>query len=219
MGGDVVYKGEHFFRKDQLAKKTNEEIGQYILNKYFLDYGNTYKYSIIRTGETKTKMADGGGLENEDESNSYGRFEDYDDNFQKKMREKAARKMMQQSNYQIEDYKESNFNKNDDDSAVKMDRQLKYKAIIGNYEPYHNTLSEVLSEAERFVNNRGYKFSEESYFPDITNGGVPYGQTVRTRRDIVEIGGKNRSNALILSVYRLESGRYELVMYFAKSKY
>jgi hypothetical protein len=63
MGGDVVYKGEHFFRKDQLAKKTNEEIGKHILNKYFLDYGNTYKYSITRTGETKTKMKSGGTVE------------------------------------------------------------------------------------------------------------------------------------------------------------
>jgi hypothetical protein len=60
MGGDVVYKGDHWFRKDQLANKTNEQIGKHILNKYFLDYGNTYKFSIVKTGETKTKMARGG---------------------------------------------------------------------------------------------------------------------------------------------------------------
>lgn len=60
MGGDVAYKGEHWFRKDQLAKKTNKEIGDYILRKYGLDYGNTYKYSIVKTGETKQKMAKGG---------------------------------------------------------------------------------------------------------------------------------------------------------------
>jgi len=60
MGGDVAYKGDHWFRKDQLAKKTNQEIGDFILRKYGLDYGNTYKYIIVRTGETKQKMGSGG---------------------------------------------------------------------------------------------------------------------------------------------------------------
>ena len=151
MGGDVVYKGEHFFRKDQLAKKTNEEIGKHILNKYFLDYGNTYKYSITRTGETKIKMARGSKLD--------------------------------------------------------------------EYETYHKTLASALDEAENFVNKRGYEFSEDKYFPDLTMGGVKYGQTIQTKRDLIEKGGKNRKNTLILVVYRMDSGTYELTMYFAKSNY
>jgi hypothetical protein len=60
MGGDVIYKGDHWLKKDRLDTMTNEEVGNYILKKYLLDYGNTYKYSIKRTGETRTKMARGG---------------------------------------------------------------------------------------------------------------------------------------------------------------
>jgi cell division protein FtsB len=60
MGGDVVYKGDHWFRKDQLANKTNEQIGDFILKKYGLDYGNTYKYTIVKTKEEKQMMAKGG---------------------------------------------------------------------------------------------------------------------------------------------------------------
>jgi hypothetical protein len=60
MGGDVVYKGDHWFKKDQLANKTNEQIGDFILKKYGLDYGNTYKYSIVKTKEEKQMMARGG---------------------------------------------------------------------------------------------------------------------------------------------------------------
>lgn len=63
MGGDVVYQQDHWFIKDQLDKKTNKQIGDFILKKYGLDYGNTYTYSIKRTGETKERMASGGALE------------------------------------------------------------------------------------------------------------------------------------------------------------
>jgi len=65
MGGDVAYKGDHWFRKSQLDTKTNKQLGDFILKKYGLDYGNTYKYSIVRTGETKEKMARGGEVEDE----------------------------------------------------------------------------------------------------------------------------------------------------------
>ena len=59
MGGDIVYKSDHYFRKDQIENKTNNELGEYIAKKYGLDYGNTFKYSVVRTNETKTKMAKG----------------------------------------------------------------------------------------------------------------------------------------------------------------
>jgi hypothetical protein len=151
MGGDVVYKGDHYFRKEQIENKTNNELGEYIAKKYGLDYGNTFKYSVIRTNETKTKMARGG---------------------------RAA-----------------------------------------EYETYHKTLASALSEAQNFVENRGYEFSEETYFPDLTMGGVNYGQTISSTRDIVEVDGKNRKNTLVIVVYRMDRGTYELTMYFTKSKY
>jgi hypothetical protein len=87
------------------------------------------------------------------------------------------------------------------------------------YETYHKTLASALSEAQNFVENRGYEFSEETYFPDLTMGGVKYGQTISSTRDVVEVGGKNRKNTLVIVVYRMDSGTYELTMYFTKSKY
>jgi len=174
----------------------------------------------------KPKMPYGGYMENggendyEDEKKSYGhRYEDYDDNFQAKMREKYMRKMMNPSSYQIADYRHSDFKNKDADDVKRINRKLARGGKTDDYETYHNTLSAALSEAERFVKGRGYEFSEESYFPDLTIGGVGYGQTISTKRDVVEIGGKNRKNTLILVVYRMDSGKYELTMYFAKSNY
>jgi hypothetical protein len=88
-----------------------------------------------------------------------------------------------------------------------------------DYETYHKTLSSALDEAQKFVNNRGYEFSEDRYFPDLTMGGVSYGQTSSVKREVVEVGGKNRHNTLILVVYRMDSGTYELTMYFARSNW
>lgn len=87
------------------------------------------------------------------------------------------------------------------------------------YETYHKTLASALREAQSFVENRGYEFSEETYFPDLTMGGVKYGETISSTRDIVEVGGKNRKNTLVIVVYRMDSGTYELTMYFTKSNY
>jgi hypothetical protein len=60
MGGDVIYRGTHWLNKDMLASKSNKEIGDYILNKYMLDYGNSYKYKITKTNETREKFSAGG---------------------------------------------------------------------------------------------------------------------------------------------------------------
>jgi hypothetical protein len=80
------------------------------------------------------------------------------------------------------------------------------------YETYHKTLASALDEAERFVNRRGYEFSEDKYFPDLTMGGVGYGHTASVKRDVVEVGGKHRNNVLIAQIYRMDSGTYELML-------
>lgn len=63
MGGDVVYKGEHWFTPNVLDTKSTKEIGNFVMKKYGLDYGNTYKYSLKRTGETKERYDEGGELD------------------------------------------------------------------------------------------------------------------------------------------------------------
>jgi hypothetical protein len=87
------------------------------------------------------------------------------------------------------------------------------------YETYHETLASVLDEAEEYITKKGYKFTEDRYYPDVTSGGIPYGVTQRITRDVEEIGGKKRQNTLLLSIHRLDSGRYELVMYLPRTKY
>lgn len=60
MGGEVIYKHAHWFNKNDLDNNSKEKLGKHILNKYGFDYGNTYKFDIKRTGETREKY-DGGG--------------------------------------------------------------------------------------------------------------------------------------------------------------
>jgi len=60
MGGDKVYSGDHWFPKDKIVEKSNKELGEYILKKYMLDYGNTYSYKVTRTQEFKERMETGG---------------------------------------------------------------------------------------------------------------------------------------------------------------
>jgi hypothetical protein len=60
MGGDKVYSGNHWFPKDKIVEKSNKELGEYILKKYMLDYGNTYSYKVTRTQEFKERMETGG---------------------------------------------------------------------------------------------------------------------------------------------------------------
>lgn len=79
------------------------------------------------------------------------------------------------------------------------------------YKIYHETLSEALEEADKYVQANGYNFSEDSYFPDLSYGGIRYGETKRVSR---ELDGK-RKNKLMAQIYRMDSGKYELNMYFA----
>jgi hypothetical protein len=63
MGGEVIYKNDHWINKKALDEKSTNDIGLYIMRKYGIDYGNTYKFSINRSGETREKYNDGGDLD------------------------------------------------------------------------------------------------------------------------------------------------------------
>lgn len=81
-----------------------------------------------------------------------------------------------------------------------------------DYETYHDTLSSALDEVEKYVKAKGFEFVDESYSPDITNGGVSYGQTARATREIHKEGRK-KNDVVIINIYRMDSGRYELTAY------
>lgn len=75
------------------------------------------------------------------------------------------------------------------------------------YEIYHNTLSSVLDEIERYVQSKGYEVGD--YFPEINH--VSYGTTERTQLEMLKNG--RIANTLAIQVYRLDSGKYELNCY------
>lgn len=75
------------------------------------------------------------------------------------------------------------------------------------YEIYHNTLSSVLDEIERYVQFKGYEVGD--YFPEINH--VSYGTTERTQLEMLKNG--RIANTLAIQVYRLDSGKYELNCY------
>lgn len=75
------------------------------------------------------------------------------------------------------------------------------------YEIYHNTLSSVLDEVERYVQTKGYEVGD--YFPEINH--VSYGTTERTQLEMLKDG--RIANTLAIQIYRLDSGKYELNCY------
>lgn len=75
------------------------------------------------------------------------------------------------------------------------------------YEIYHNTLSSVLDEVERYVQSKGYEVGD--YFPLINH--VAYGTTERTQLEMLKDG--RIANTLAIQIYRLDSGKYELNCY------
>jgi len=98
MGGDVIYKNDHWINKKNLDEKSSNEIGQYIMRKYGIDYGNTYKFSIKRSGETREKYDDGGLMKdfNKNFTTAYILQQQLAD----KEKQKAASPIEYDSNYQ-----------------------------------------------------------------------------------------------------------------------
>jgi hypothetical protein len=85
---------------------------------------------------------------------------------------------------------------------------------------YFSTLSEVIDAINDIAAENGYDVVE--IFPDLTYGGIGYGETKRVKVE-VEWNGKEKTgkskkrekNTLNVSIYRMDSGNYELNTYFA----
>lgn len=83
---------------------------------------------------------------------------------------------------------------------------------VRGYKIYHDTLAQALEEVEDFFHNEGYLFTSDNYFPDVTVGGIGYGETARITRPI-QLQGKSKEGVANIQIYRMDSGRYELNMY------
>lgn len=85
---------------------------------------------------------------------------------------------------------------------------------------YFSSLAQVIDAIHDIAAENGYDILE--IFPDLTYGGIGYGQTKKVKAE-VEWNGKEKQgkskkrekNTLNVSIYRMDSGNYELNTYFA----
>lgn len=87
----------------------------------------------------------------------------------------------------------------------------------GQYEIYHETLSSALDEVRRFLSLKDYEADERDLFM-FGVGGISYGVTKRYAFDLTKSGEPSK-NQLQVQIYRLDSGRYELNMYYNNSNH
>lgn len=84
----------------------------------------------------------------------------------------------------------------------------------GRHQPqnYHETLSSAIQDAKKMAESLGYTVNDDDLFTKFGTGGVGYGET---KNDMIELyrDGKLQRKMLNISIYRLDSGRYELVTY------
>lgn len=110
-------------------------------------------------------------------------------------------------------------------SIVTPDVVLKYSEVekfskggqTKKFQVYHETLASALAEVETWAKENGYTFTSNSYFPDVTVGGVKYGETKRFTREVKKDGAKKEGH-LAIQIYRMDSGRYELNLYPSYAK-
>lgn len=95
------------------------------------------------------------------------------------------------------------------DSVPKIDPKALNEGKF-DYEIYHKTLASCFDEAERYVTTRGYDPIEF----DLSDAQhVAYGQTQKYNKEL-KVDGELQRKMLHVIIYRMDSGTYELTMYF-----
>jgi hypothetical protein len=85
---------------------------------------------------------------------------------------------------------------------------------------YFETLSEVLEFIEKKALSIGFEIDEESIWTNFGTGGISYGTTksaniplLKNGEPILDKRGKDANRAFRVSIYRMDSGKYELTLY------
>jgi hypothetical protein len=84
-----------------------------------------------------------------------------------------------------------------------------------NYEVYHETLASAFEIIIEFLSEKGYEVSDDQLF-QFGIGGISYGVTKREGFELTR-NGEPAKNMLNVQIYRMDSGRYELNMYYNNS--
>ncbi len=85
---------------------------------------------------------------------------------------------------------------------------------------YFETLSATLDHVREMAKEMGYELDEDDVNFQFGTGGIPYGQTKSATIPLLKDGepimgksGKPLNRAIRVSIYRMDSGRYELTAY------
>lgn len=79
--------------------------------------------------------------------------------------------------------------------------------------PYYHTLSAALLAVEVFATENQIVLVSPETFNERFDGGVPYGQTIQGHAEIATLKGKTTKKWAHLTIYRMESGTYEVIFY------
>ena len=85
-----------------------------------------------------------------------------------------------------------------------------------NYEVYHETLAGAFETITDFLAEKGYEVSDDQLF-QFGTGGISYGTTKRYSFELTR-EGEPAKNLLHVQIYRMDSGMYELNMYYNSSR-
>jgi hypothetical protein len=80
---------------------------------------------------------------------------------------------------------------------------------------YFATFHACLEQASKIASDRALAFVDGGPSDKMWTGGVAYGTTLSDTFPIKTIKGKNTRKVMVFTVYRLESGNYELNCYVA----
>jgi len=85
---------------------------------------------------------------------------------------------------------------------------------------YFKTLSEALDNVREYVLSLGYEIDEDTLFNEFGTGGISYGETKRATIPVLKNGqpildkrGKEANRSIVVVIYRMDNGMYELVKY------
>ena len=77
---------------------------------------------------------------------------------------------------------------------------------------HFDLLGEAVDTAVERAEKRGYEVDSHEVFTQLKTGGVGYGETARASITLYK-DGKEQRKGLIVVIYRMETGRYELTTY------
>lgn len=81
------------------------------------------------------------------------------------------------------------------------------------YETFHETLGATVRHAIDSLIAGGVVLANDAIENAFMFGGVPYGHTKEAHGEIATIKGKGTRKWAHVSIYRMDSGRYELTLY------